>query len=190
MKMHTPTTLLLACFGLLYSCQSSTGKAFQTPSGVEGVVNKLNKAFGKGAHYTDITITYVKGIGNTISATGTQQPQDKKLLHKLHANNGWEAVSEVTLEVSGGAQPGDFMFTLDGVDQLKSVPAMVKEAIQKIKKEKDLDVVAELVSVVFPSRVQGPEDPLSFNVNLEPENGGTSFVVIFDRQGKFQRMVY
>jgi hypothetical protein len=184
-------TLILSTFLLMqYGCQSSDRKAFDTSDGVGDVVNQLNKAFGKGAHYTDITISYIKGVGTIISASGTQNPNDNKLLRKQYANSAWDDVSEVTLEVSGGAQAGVFMFTLDQIDQLKVVPRIVQEAAAKVKKDKNMEVVTERVSIIFPSRVQGPDDPLTYSVNLKPEHGGTLFVVVFDRKGKYQKMIY
>jgi len=190
MKRHTFALILAACTTLLNGCQTKKEKAFQSSEGVREVVNRLTDAFGKTAHYTDITISYVKGVGSTISATGTNDPTSTKHISKLHSGGEWEDVSEVTLELSGGAKPSDFLFTLDEVDQLKKVPEMVKVAIEKVKQEKKLDVVAEHVSVKYPSRRMGPDDGLGFDVNLAPENGGTSFIAVFDGKGNYQRLVY
>jgi hypothetical protein len=182
--------IFIACATLFYSCKSLKGKAFETTEGVAEVATKLNEGFGENAHYTDITISYVKGIGSTISATGTKDPSSSKMVSKLYSNGNWKDVSEVILEVSEGAKPSDFMFTLNEIEELKKVPEMVRLSVEKIKKEKNIDVVAEHVSVKYPSRIMGPDDKLGFDVNLAPENGGTSFITTFDEVGNYQRLVY
>jgi hypothetical protein len=190
MKKNKLSLIFIACITILSSCKSLKGKAFESTEGVAEVVTKLNETFGDGASYTDITISYFKGIGSTISATGTNDPSSTKLISKVFSNGKWEESSEVILEVSGGAKPSDFMFTLKDVDQLKKVPEMVRFSIEKIKKEKNFDVVAEHVSVKYPSRITGPDDKLSFDVNLAPENGGTSFISTFDELGNHKRINY
>ncbi len=190
MKKHAFTLVLLACSTFLYCCKPKKEKAFQTGEGITGVVSKLNDAFGKDAYYTDITISFVKNVGTTVSATGTKDPGSAKLTSKLNAGGDWQDVSDVTLEVSGGAKPADFMFTLAQVDGLKKVPDMVKVAIETVKKEKNFDVVAEHVSVKYPSRKLSPNDSWNYSVNLAPENGGTSFIALFDDKGQYQRIIY
>jgi hypothetical protein len=192
MKKHLFALILIVCTSLFYSCKSggSKAKAFETPDGVADVVSNLNKAFGKDASYTDVTISFLKGIGTTISATGTKDPSSGKLISKMKGDGAWRDVSEITLEIEGDAKPADFMFRLNDVDDLKKIPGMVKMSIDKIKKEKNFDVVAQHVSVKSPSKINSPEDKLVYNVNLAPENGGTSFITVFDNNGNFQRMIY
>jgi hypothetical protein len=190
MKMNNLFLVVIAFIMSFVRCNSIKGKAFETSEGVTEVVSKLKEAFGQKASYTEITISYFKGIGSTITATGTNDPSSSKLVSKLYSKGKWEETSDVTLEVSGGAKPSDFMFTLEEVEQLKKVPEMVKLSVEKIKKEKNFDVVAEHVSVKYPSRIISPDDKLRFDVNLKPENGGTSFIMTFDNKGDFQRMTY
>jgi hypothetical protein len=190
MKKYSFVLMLIACSILFSCCKSTKSKAFQTSEGVSEVVSRLNESFGKNANYTDITISYVKGIGSTINATGTNDPSSTKLISKLYANGHWEDVAEVTLEISGGAKPSDFMFTLDEVDHLKKVPEMVNLSVEKIKKEKNFDVVAEHVSVKYPSRRNSPDDNLSYDVNLAPKTGGTTFIAVFDEKGNYKRLIY
>jgi hypothetical protein len=190
MKMNKLYLVGIAFIMPFVSCNSIKGKAFETSEGVTEVVTKLKEAFGKNASYTEITISYYKGIGSTISATGTNDPSSPKMVSKLYSKGKWEETSDVILEVSEGAKPSDFMFTLEEVEHLKKVPEMVKVSIEKIKQEKDFDVVAEHVSVKYPSRIIGPDDKLRFDVNLRPENGGTSFIMTFDNKGDFKRMTY
>lgn len=190
MKKYSLVLMLFVCSTLFNGCKSTKSKAFQTSEGVAEVVSRLNDSFGKNANYTDITISYVKGVGSTISATGNNDPSSTKLVSKLYANGHWEDVSEVTLELSGGARPSDFMFRLDELDQLKKVPEMVNLSIEKIKKEKNFDVVAEHVSVKYPSRRTGSDDNLSYDINLAPETGGTTFIVVFDEKGKYKSLIY
>jgi hypothetical protein len=177
---------------LLYSCKSFNDreKDFETDDGISKIASSLDNEFGKNASYTDVTLSYAKGIGTTISATGTKDPTSVKLLSKQKVNGSWQNVSEVTLEIDGDARPADFMFTLNDVQNLKKVPEMIKTSIEKIKKEKNFDVVAEHVSVKAPERINSADDKPEYNINLRPETGGTSFIMIFDSQGNFQKMVY
>lgn len=190
MKKNNLFLVFIAFIIPFVSCNSIKGKAFETSEGVAEVVTRLNDGFGQNSSYTEITISYFKGIGSTISATGTKDPSSSKMVSKLYSKGKWEETSDVILEVSDGAKPSDFMFTLVEVEQLKKIPEMVKISVEKIKKEKNFDVVAEHVSVKYPSRIIGPDDKLSFDVNLRPENGGTSFITTFDNKGNFQRMTY
>jgi len=70
------------------------------------------------------------------------------------------------------------------------VPEMVKVAIETVKKEKNFDVIAEHVSVKYPSQKMSPNDSWGYDVNLAPETGGTSFIAVFDDKGRYQRLIY
>lgn len=190
MKKHTIHLLLAACLLAFAACQSGDSKAFETPEGVADAVSDLQDEFGTAASYTNVLLAYHKGIGNTLSATGTKDPASKKMLSKQKVNGMWKDLSEVTLEIEGDAQPADFMFTLQDLDHLKKLPGMIKQSVDKIKKEKNFEVVAESVNINAPSRIKGPDDKLRYLINCAPPNGGTSFTVIFDHNGNFQTMVY
>ncbi|NII24342.1 hypothetical protein HB364_04600 [Pseudoflavitalea sp. X16] len=190
MKKHTLSLLLAICMMVFYSCSSGGGKAFETTEGMADITGQLDDEFGKDASYTSVILSYHKDIGTMVSATGTKDPASKKLIEKHRANKGWEDRSEITLEIEGDAKPSDFMFTLKDVDNLKKVPEMVKLSVDKIKKEKNFDVVVESVNVSAPSRINSPEDKLRYLINCAPPNGGTKFTMIFDNTGNFQKMLY
>lgn len=190
MKKHTFSLVLAACMLVFYSCNSGGGKAFETTEGMADIVEQLNDQFGKDASYTSVILSYHKDIGTMVSATGTKDPASKKLINKHRANKGWEDLSEITLEIEGDAKPSDFMFTLKDVDNLNKLPEMVKLSVDKIKKEKNFDVVVESVNLNAPDRINSPDDKLRYLINCAPPNGGTKFTMIFDHTGNFKNMVY
>jgi hypothetical protein len=192
MKKHfLYLVLAVACF-VFNSCKpgARNGKAWTTAEGITGIAADLNSAFGKDASFTHLSLNYIKDFGTIVTATGTKDPASKKLIEKQKTNAGWEDMSQVTLEIEGDAKPADFMFTLNDLDNLTKVPDMVKQSVDKIKKEKNFDVVAENVNIVGPSRANDPDYKVSIMVNLKPENGGTSFTVTFDKKGNFEKIIY
>lgn len=190
MKKHILYLMLAACTAFFYSCSSGGGKTFENKDGISKIAGDLNDEFGKDAHYTSVVMSYHKDIGTMVSATGTKDPASKKLISKLKVKGSWEDRSEVTLEIEGNVDPAAFMFKLNDVDNLTKVPDMIKLSVDKIKKEKNFDVVIESVNISAPQRINGPDDKVRFMLNLAPPNGGTTFIAVFDDKGQFQRLVY
>lgn len=178
----------IAALGLV-SCGNG-GRSFETADGVQDIANDLDKQFGKDASYTNVLMSYHKSLGTSVSATGTKDPGSKTMIEKQKSKGIWKDVSEITLEIEGGAQASEFMFKLKDVDNLRKVPELVKASIEKIKKEKNFDVVATSVNITAPSRINSPDDKLRYLINLEPANGGTNFTAIYDYQGKFKDLVF
>lgn len=189
MKKHILYLVLaIAAFSSCKSGGSRSGKAWTTTEGINGIVADFNSAFGKDASYTHMSLYYIKDVGTIIAATGTKDPASKTLIEKQKANAGWEDLSQVTLDIEGDAKPSDFMFTLNDLDNLAKVPDMIKQSVDKIKKEKNFDVVPDDVNIVGPTRAG--EDKVTIMVNLKPANGGTSFTVAFDAKGNFEHMTF
>lgn len=184
--------LFLLVAGLFSSCKyfGGGGREYETAEGVADIVGELNNKFGEGASYTDISMSFHKDLGTSISAKGTKDPASKKLIDKLRLKGIWEDKSEITLEIEGDAKAADFMFTLSNVDNLKKIPDLVKQSTDKIKKEKNIDAVVTNVSISAPERINSPEDKLRYMVMAEPKTGGTNFTLIYDDKGNFKNMLY
>jgi hypothetical protein len=182
--------LLALSIILLNACKSSGGRTIESADGVAGIVEDLNSEFGDKASYTSVGMGYHKDLGTTVSATGTKDPSSNKLIKKQKTKGNWQDLSEITLEIEGEAKPADFMFTLKDVDNFKQLPTMIKSSVDKIKKEKNIDVVVENVTVNAPQKIDSEDDNLRYLIYLAPEQGGTTFTMIFDNKGNFQRMMY
>lgn len=180
--------LAIAAFSLI-SCGNKT-RIFDTKEGVSDLAGELDKQYGKDASYTSLIMTFDKSIGTAVVATGTKDPASKKMIEKRKMQGSWSDVSEITLEIDGEAQPSAFMFKLKDIDNLNKVPDLVKASIDKIRKEKNFDVVATSVNISMPDRIRSEKDKLRYLINLEPENGGTDFTAIYDHQGNFENLLY
>lgn len=194
MKKHSlQLVMMIAVFVVaLSSCQSfgGGGRKFETTDGVADLVSGLKGEFGKDAYYTEISFNYHKSTGTTISATGTKDPESKKMISKQKMKGAWEDLSEISLEITGDAKAAEFMYTLKEVDEFKKVPGMIKTSIDKIKKEKNFDVVPTSVSVIAPDELKGQPQKLRYLLYFQPESGGTKFTMIFDQEGNFTKMLF
>ncbi|NML24099.1 hypothetical protein HHL16_24690 [Pseudoflavitalea sp. G-6-1-2] len=191
-KKTLQLSLMLAlCITAFTSCDyfGGGGRKYETADGVASLVSDLKSEFGKDAWYTDINFSYHKSTGTSTSATGTKDPASKKMIEKTRLKGTWKDNSEITLSLTGDAKPEDFMFTLTELGDLKKLPDMIKLAVDKIKKEKNFDVVATNITVHSPDRLKENSEKFSYLLSLQPENGGTSFSVIFDQKGDFKKII-
>ncbi|BAV05850.1 hypothetical protein FLA_1862 [Filimonas lacunae] len=167
------------------------GCTYETADGIKDAQKELDSKFGKGAGYTDVMFSFHKDVGTVITATGTPDLNSAKLIERHRMKGIWKDLSEITMEISGEGKPRDFMFTLDQVD-LSKIPAMVKQAKEKIQKEKGIDkVIASSVSLSMPDKLDNKEDGNpTYHINVEPESGGTTFSFVYDVKGNFKNLIY
>lgn len=184
--------LLMFCFATFASCDyfGGGGRKFETSDGIAKLVSDLKNEFGKEAFYTSIGFAWNSHTGTSINATGTADPASKKMMERTRLKGVWKNNSEITLEISGDAKPTDFMFTLADLGDLSKVPDMIKQSVEKIRKEKNFDVVATNVTIHSPDELKEQTERFSYHIILEAENGGTSFTTIFDQNGNFKRLIY
>lgn len=191
-KTQTLLLLLVITAITITSCEyfGGGGRAYETEDGMRKMLGELNDEFGKGAGYTDISFSYHKDMGTAISATGTKDLTSSKLIEKLKLKGVWEDKSEITMEISGGAKSKDFMFTMAEVDLMK-IPAIVKQSIDKVSKEKQIkEVVVNSVSISMPDELKNSTEKPTYHIIAEPKNGGTNFTLLYDEKGNFQKMIY
>lgn len=153
------------------------------------LIGQIKDNYGSTPAFNSIIMSYYKEIGNSVIIQANNDIKSNKLTEKQLVNGVWQDNSEITMEIDGG-EMSDFLFTLEEVD-LNKVPAIVKEAKEKVSKEKDLaEVKVTTVSISMPSTVSDKLKDLTYTIVIEPKNGGTSFVLRYDLSGKFLDMTY
>ncbi|WP_299336675.1 hypothetical protein [uncultured Psychroserpens sp.] len=173
----------------LVSCSDSTSNQPANAEGFTVMENELKNKFGDNAYYTDLKILYIKGLGNTISTTVTQEPESLKMGEWDLSQDTWTQRSEVTLEVPEGTKAADFMFQLSNKVKLTKLGGLVEESITKLTTEKNIDnPILSMAFVKFPKN--GDISKTEYAVRLEPENGGTSFTYYYTLNGELIKMDY
>lgn len=177
------TLVLTACGGL------GSGPAFESNDGISNLIGQLKDNFGAKAAFNSILISYDKQIGNFVTAQGNSDISSNKLIEKSLINGSWQDKAEITMEIEDG-EIEDFLYTLEDVDLLK-VPELVKNAKEKVASEKGIEeVVVTAVSLTMPSRVSDKMKDLKYMINVEPKNGGTTFILTYDLSGNYLDMTY
>lgn len=173
----------------LVSCSDLTSNQPANAEGFTVIENELKNKFGDNAYYTNLKILYIKGVGNTISTTVTQEPESLKMGEWDLSQDTWTQRSEVTLEVPEGTKAADFMFQLNNKVNLTKLGGLVEESITKLTTEKNIDnPILSMAFVKFPKN--GDISKAEYAVRLEPENGGTSFTYYYTLNGELIKMDY
>lgn len=185
------TSLLLALVmvGLFTSCSNSTKNQPATANGFMTIENELKGQFGKEAYYTDLTITYNKSIGNIIGVTVTENPESLKMGQWNLTQDTWTQNQDITIEVPSGTKAADYMFQLGETISLSKLGGLVEQSVQKLKDEKNLkNPILSMASIQFPDN--GDVSKAEYLVNLQPENGGTTFSFYYTLSGELVKMDY
>ncbi|MCB0463909.1 MAG: hypothetical protein KDC81_14515 [Flavobacteriaceae bacterium] len=195
MKNKAPKTIslikLLALLLLmqLTSCGNSTQNQPATAEGFQNIENELKDQFGKDAFYTDLTVTYNQSIGNIIGVTVTEDPESLKMGQWNLTQDTWQQNSDITIEVPSGTKASDFMFQIGEAISLSKLGGLVEKSIQKLKDEKNLEnPILSTARVYFPDN--GDASKAEYFVNLQPENGGTTFRFRYGLNGDLIKMNY
>lgn len=187
--MKTLKFIAIAALTTLLSCGGGTSTEPANAEGFANLEHELKSQFGADAYYTDLTVLYIKSIGNTINTTVTEAPESLKMGQWDLAQNTWTQRSEVTLEIPDGFQAKDFMFQLDNTLSLVKLGELIEKSIQQLKDEKDLkNPILSLASIKFPDN--GDISKAKYLIKLEPENGGTSFSFYYTLEGDLIEMNY
>ena len=171
------------------SCSSSTHNQPATAEGFQNIENALKDKFGKDAFYTDLTITYNKSIGNIVGVTVTENPESLKMGQWNLTQDTWQQNSDITIEVPAGTKASDYMFQLGETISLSKLGALVEQSIQKLKDEKDIkNPILSIAGLNFPDN--GDISKAQYVINLQPENGGTTFSFYYTLSGDLIKMDY
>ena len=171
------------------SCSSSTHNQPATAEGFQNIENAIKDTFGKDAFYTDLTITYNKSIGNIVGVTVTENPESLKMGQWNLTQDTWQQNSDITIEVPAGTKASDYMFQLGETISLSKLGALVEQSIQKLKDEKDIkNPILSIAGLNFPDN--GDISKAQYVINLQPENGGTTFSFYYTLSGDLIKMDY
>lgn len=177
------TTLTLASCGGGMSSQPVNAEGFKE------IETELNSEFGDNAYYTDLSVGYSEGVGTWIGATVTDKPESLEMGEWTMSQNTWTQSSEVTIEIPEGTKASDFMFQLNDNISLSKLGGLVEESMKKLTAEKKIENPAlSLAYIKFPDN--GDMSKAQYVVQLEPENGGTSFTYFYGLNGDFIEMNY
>ena len=193
MKNFTPKlkrlNLLLVLLLHVVSCSNSIQNQPATAEGFQNIENALKDQFGKGAYYTDLTITYNQSIGNIVGVTVTEIPESLKMGQWNLTQGNWQQNSDIIIEVPVGTKASDFMFQLGDTISLSKLGALVEQSIQKLKDEKDIkNPILSIAGLNFPDN--GDISKAQYMINLKPESGGTTFRFRYSLKGDLISMNY
>ena len=196
MKNKTPKFYSLGLFfvvmvlvKLVTSCSNSSSNQPATKVGFTEIENELVNKFGKDAYYTDLTVTYNASIGNIIGITVTEDPESLKMGQWNLTQDTWQQNSEIILEVPVGTKASDYMFQLNEILNLSTLGGLVEKSVEKLKEEKNLkNPTLSTARVYFPDN--GDISKAEYFVNLQPENGGTTFRFRYNLHGDLITMNY
>lgn len=181
--------LLILLTHVLISCEGGASKQPANAAGFATIEKEINDKFGKNAYFTDLNVTFIEGIGNSISATVTESPESLKMGQWNFSQNTWTLQSEVTIEVPVDSQAKDFMFQLDDKINLSKLGGLIEQSMQKLKNEKDIkNPKLSIASINFPD--DGDVSKANYSINLKPENGGTTFSFYYKLNGELEKMDY
>lgn len=174
----------------LISCGGGVSKQAANAEGFGEIEEELKNKFGDDAYYTDLNISHDKSIGNMISLTVTENPASLKMGEYVYSNHtSWKQNSEVTIEIPEGSQAKDFMFQLDDKISLKKLGELVEVSGKKLTAEKDIkNPHLKMAFVKFPKN--GDMSKAQYNIDLTPENGGTTFSFQYRLNGELIEMDY
>ena len=177
------TTLTLASCGGGMSSQPVNAEDFKK------IESELKSEFGDNAYYTDLSVGYTDGAGAWIGTTVTDKPESLMMGEWTMSQNTWTQSSEVTLEIPEGSKASDFMFQLNDNINLSKLGGLVEESMKSLTAEKKIEnPTLSLAYVKFPDN--GDMSKAQYVVQLEPENGGTSFTYFYELSGDFIEMNY
>ncbi|WP_426430916.1 hypothetical protein ACPX19_00795 [Winogradskyella sp. HB-48] len=195
MKPKTPKStslfklLVLLLLIQLASCGNSTQNQPATAEGFQNIENELKSKFGDNAYYTDLSITYNKSIGNIVGVTVTEDPESLKMGQWNLTRDTWKQNSDITIEVPSGTKASDYMFQLGDAINLSKLGGLVEQSVQKLKAEKNLkNPTLSIAGLNFPDN--GDISKAQYMVNLQPENGGTTFSFYYSLSGDLIKMNY
>ncbi len=174
---------------LLSSCETETEGHAANAEGFAEIEKEIKEKFGNEAYFTDINIVYNESLGNIVNVTVTKDPESMKMEQWNQAQGKWEQTSDISIEVPEGTKAADFMYQLDDKINLKKLGELIEKSKEHLQKEKDLkNPVLSVASIIFPKN--GDVSKTEYAINLNPENGGTTFRFYYNLDGELRTMDY
>jgi hypothetical protein len=171
------------------SLVSSLGSSYSTSKeGFEKLGKDLESKFGKESYYTDITLSYDKTVGDMLNIKVAKDPNTLTMEEHNYMRGVWQKKSDITLEIEGGANPKEFMMTLDEA-KLNTVWPLIEQSKKKLLDEKKLaETVLKMITIQVPDN--GEKTTTTIYILLEPKTGGTQFSFVYDLSGKLVSFNY
>lgn len=189
MRTNTVITLVAILLTTLISCGGSIDSLPATADGFSGIESEIKSKFGDDAYFTDISILYNEGIGNMLNITVTEAPESLTMGEWNNAQGVWNQNAEVSLELPPNTKAVDFMYQLDEEINLSTLGGLVEKSKAQLEEEKDLkNAVLSIAHIKFPDN--GDINEAEYVVQLEPENGGTTFSFYYKLNGDLIDMSY
>ncbi|MCH2231966.1 MAG: hypothetical protein MK105_16640 [Crocinitomicaceae bacterium] len=187
-KLRNITIAALTSLTLL-SCGGSAGVVSHNAKGFGELETELKSEFGDNAYYTNLTVMNIESMGTSLNVTVTDDPASLTMGEWHNGLGSWEQTSEISLEVPEGTQAVDFMYQLNDQFSLTKLGGLVEESIKSLKTEKKIDnPVMSMAYIKFPDN--GDVAKAEYVVQLNPENGGTSFTYSYSLEGELNDMNY
>jgi len=181
--------VILVLMNFIISCSNTISNQPATEEGFSEIENALKNKFGKGAYYTDLTITHNKFIGNIIGVTVTVDPESHKMGQWNLTQDTWQQNSDITLEVPEGTKAAGYMFQLGETVDLAQLGRLIEQSVEKLKVEKLLEnPTLSIAGLNFPDN--GNISEAKYTINLQSENGGTTFSFLYSLSGDLIEMTY
>ncbi|MEZ4859008.1 MAG: hypothetical protein R2781_09380 [Flavobacteriaceae bacterium] len=173
----------------LLSCGGGAGKQPANAKGFSEIEKEIKGKFGDNAYFTDLSIIYNKSIGNMISTTVTDAPESLAMGQWTMSQGNWNQTSDITLEIPEGTQAADFMFQLNDEINLSTLGELVEKSKKQLTAEKNIEnPTLTTANIYFPKN--GDLSKAEYMINLEPENGGTTFRFSYKLNGELVKMDY
>jgi hypothetical protein len=146
----------------------------------------LKSKFGDDAYYSGINIVYVSGnapgSGITLSVNVTKDPASLSMEEWVYSSfGGWRQTADVTLEAPEDVDVKEFMYQLSGKFDLKKAGELVELSAKKLADEKQIKNAVLQTALLNPGG--RPASSTEIYIDLQPENGGTTFSFRYDLDG-------
>lgn len=185
MKKVTRLFCALGAAMVLFSCKNTD---YQDAATITELKNELQSKFGKEAYYTNISVTNSK-TGSVVGVSQTSDPASLKMSDWTKVQGFWKETAEVSLEVSEGVNPADFMFKLGEKVDLDLVGKLIDQSKEKVISEKKIkDVFVKYIGINAPN--DGDFSRMSYSINIEPKGGGTTFTFLYNLDGSLRNFSY
>lgn len=180
--------ILIVLTVVLFTACGNKIKFGENSDSISKAKETLVDKFGADAYYTNIIINDTEQ-GSILNVTVTEKPSSLKMEEWNYFQGSWKQKSDITLELAKGTKAEDFMFKLDkSIVNFELLGKLVEESKEKVAKEKNMEVVTELITINAPDN--GDLENMSYFISTKPESGGTKFTFRYKMDGKLDKFDY
>jgi len=187
--MKTFKSIALLAVIMVMSCGKGASKQTANAKGFTAIETEIKSKFGDNAYYTELTISYNKSIGNSISVIATESPESLKMGEWYLTLDTWKQNSEITLEVPQGSKASEFMFQLDDNINLTQLGELVEKSSDLIKAESSSEnPTLYMAYIKLPKN--GDLSKTEYIVLLNSEDGENTYTFIYKLNDQLIQMDY